>query len=154
MSLRLEEKWKWGKRGAVCLLGAVFPAPRAADVNNKKHIKQHFLSFRNKNETIPHTERYMYYIVHTDWPLEKYATLAAGDALTLGQRQKQTNYLEWATVHFPHFPCTLKSIGVAGKTGELRTPLLFLPLANFCHKYSLFPFLNPSSIRWEFKCTG
>lgn len=39
-----------------CLLEAGFLALRAADVNNKKHIKQHFLSFRNENETIPRSD--------------------------------------------------------------------------------------------------
>lgn len=34
-----------------------FPcAPRTADVNNKEHIKQHFLSFRKENETISHSD--------------------------------------------------------------------------------------------------
>lgn len=79
-----------------------------------------------------------------DWPLEKYATLAAGDALTLGQ----TNYLEWATVHFPHFPCTLMSDGVVEKTGRLKPRWCSVrtPRKNFAHKYSLFSLLNPRPV--------
>lgn len=91
-----------------------------ADVNNKKHIKQHFLSFRNENETIPSFHfglGHKYKLAHTHKHTEthrdihnKYAIAAMQQSVTstatlwhLGScttwRAAATAHLEKCTLH-------------------------------------------------------